>query len=159
MVSGLNQMYMSGGEYPDGSASKAVWRYDPRINVWQEMASMNTPRSELGTYEYVVGPCTTIPPLLRTFSPVVSNEMNPCLTVGLALLDGFIYAVGGWEGSSRLDSVERYEVETNTWSHVTNMRMAVTSPAVVTYQGNRQTDQKAKSRYRNGGGGTTCMHT
>ncbi len=54
---------------------------------------------------------------------------------GLALLDGFIYAVGGWEGSSRLDSVERYEVETNTWSYVTSMRMAVTSPAVVAHEG------------------------
>ncbi len=48
VVSGLNHMYMAGGEYPDGSASKAVWRYDPRINVWQEMAPMLTPRSELG---------------------------------------------------------------------------------------------------------------
>ena len=41
-------MYMSGGEYPDGSASQAFWRYDPVLDVWQEMASMQTPRSELG---------------------------------------------------------------------------------------------------------------
>ena len=39
---------MSGGEYPDGSASQAFWRYDPVLDVWQEMASMQTPRSELG---------------------------------------------------------------------------------------------------------------
>ena len=48
VVSGHNQMYMAGGEYPDGSASKAVWRFDPVLNIWQEMAQMMTPRSELG---------------------------------------------------------------------------------------------------------------
>ena len=48
VVSGQNKMYMAGGEYPDGSASKAVWRYDPTLDVWQEVESMQKPRSELG---------------------------------------------------------------------------------------------------------------
>ena len=48
VVSGQNKMYMAGGEYPDGSASKAVWRYDPALDVWQEVESMHTTRSELG---------------------------------------------------------------------------------------------------------------
>ena len=52
------------------------------------------------------------------------------------MLDGFVYAVGGWEGSSRLDSVERYNSESNTWHSIPNLRMAVTSPAVVTHEGN-----------------------
>ena len=43
-------MYMAGGEYPDGSASKAVWRYDPTLDVWQEVESMQKPRSELGEF-------------------------------------------------------------------------------------------------------------
>ena len=47
-MSGQNKMYMAGGEYPDGSASQAFWRYDPVLDVWQEMASMQSPRSELG---------------------------------------------------------------------------------------------------------------
>ena len=51
------------------------------------------------------------------------------------MLDGFVYAVGGWEGSSRLDSVERYNPESNTWHTIPNLRMAVTSPAVVTNEG------------------------
>ena len=41
---------MAGGEYPDGSASKAVWRYDPTLDVWQEVESMQKPRSELGEF-------------------------------------------------------------------------------------------------------------
>ena len=48
VVSGQNKVYMAGGEYPDGSASKAVWRYDPTLDVWQEVESMHTTRSELG---------------------------------------------------------------------------------------------------------------
>jgi hypothetical protein len=48
VVSGHNMMYMAGGEYPDGSASQAFMRYDPVLDLWQEMASLRTPRSELG---------------------------------------------------------------------------------------------------------------
>ena len=54
VVSGQNKMYMAGGEYPDGSASQAFWRYDPVLDVWQEMASMHTPRSELGMNEQCI---------------------------------------------------------------------------------------------------------
>ena len=39
---------MAGGEFPDGSASRCMWRYDPCFDSWQEMGSMNVPRSELG---------------------------------------------------------------------------------------------------------------
>jgi hypothetical protein len=35
--------------------------------------------------------------------------------LGLVMLDGYVYAVGGWDGRSRLDSVERYDPGTNTW--------------------------------------------
>jgi hypothetical protein len=37
----------AGGEYPDGSASRAMWRYDPVLNTWHEMAPMNVCRSSL----------------------------------------------------------------------------------------------------------------
>ena len=51
------------------------------------------------------------------------------------MLDGYIYAVGGWEGSARLDSVEQYSPASNSWSFVSPMKMAVTSPAVVAHDG------------------------
>jgi hypothetical protein len=54
---------------------------------------------------------------------------------GLAMLDGSVYAVGGWEGSFRLDSVERYDPDTNSWHIIAPMKMAVTSPAVVAHDG------------------------
>nr|CAD7260558.1 unnamed protein product [Timema shepardi] len=101
VASGKNTLYLAGGEFPDGSASRSMWRYDPILDVWQEMAPMLIPRSELG----------------------------------LAMLDGSVYAVGGWEGSYRLDCVERYDLDSNSWHFITPMKMAVTSPAVVAHDG------------------------
>ncbi|XP_033908286.2 kelch-like protein diablo isoform X2 [Acipenser ruthenus] len=100
VVSG-STLYLAGGEFPDGSASREMWRYDPCFDSWLEMAPMNVARSELG----------------------------------LAMLDGFVFAVGGWEGHSRLDSVECYNPHTNSWQFVEPMKMAVTSPAVVALDG------------------------
>jgi hypothetical protein len=37
-------LLIEGGEYPDGSASRAMWRYDPVLNTWHEMAPMNVCR-------------------------------------------------------------------------------------------------------------------
>lgn len=37
-------------------------------------------------------------------------------TVGVAILNGSLYAVGGRDGSSCLNSVERYDPHTNKWS-------------------------------------------
>ncbi|XP_048465841.1 kelch-like protein 20 isoform X1 [Rhincodon typus] len=101
LVASGSTLYLAGGEFPDGSASKEMWRYDPCFDMWHEMAAMNVARSELG----------------------------------LAMLDGFVFAVGGWEGSSRLDSVECYNPHTNTWHFLESMKMAVTSPAVVALHG------------------------
>lgn len=57
------------------------------------------------------------------------------LLTGLVMLDGFVYAVGGWEGRSRLDSVECYNPHTNSWQFTESVKMAVTSPAVVALDG------------------------
>ncbi|XP_069761585.1 LOW QUALITY PROTEIN: kelch-like protein 3 [Narcine bancroftii] len=101
LVASGSTLYLAGGEYSNGSASKVMWRYDVCHDVWHEMAPMNVTRSELG----------------------------------LAMLDGYVFAVGGWEGKSRLDSVEIYNPRTNTWRFLESMKIAVTSPAVVTLYG------------------------
>ena len=54
------------------------------------------------------------------------------------MLDGYVYAIGGWEGASRLDTVEKYNPETNTWSSVASLKIAVTSPAVAACNGEQQ---------------------
>ncbi|KAL3876219.1 hypothetical protein ACJMK2_034089 [Sinanodonta woodiana] len=99
--SGDCYLYLAGGEFPDGSASRSVYRFDQNLDLWQEMGPLNVARSELG----------------------------------LAMLDGHMYAVGGWDGKRRLDSVERYDPETNSWSFIPPMKMALTSPAVASLRG------------------------
>lgn len=47
-MSGKNNLYVAGGEYPDGKVSSRFWRYDSLLDAWTEMAPMLTPRSELG---------------------------------------------------------------------------------------------------------------
>ena len=41
--------------------------------------------------------------------------------MGVAVLDGFLYAVGGQDGVSCLNYVEKYDPESNKWSKVANM--------------------------------------
>ena len=41
---------------------------------------------------------------------------------GVASLDGYVYAVGGYDSSSQLRTVERYSVTTDTWDFVSPMR-------------------------------------
>ena len=43
-------LYVAGGEYPDGTASRSLWKYDPIFDQWHEMASMMMERSELGLF-------------------------------------------------------------------------------------------------------------
>lgn len=47
-------LYLAGGEFPDGSASREMWRYDPCFDSWLEMAPMNVARSELGKNQSIL---------------------------------------------------------------------------------------------------------
>ena len=42
-------------------------------------------------------------------------------TVGVAVLDGKLYAVGGRDGCSCLNSAEAYDPHTNKWTFVSSM--------------------------------------
>lgn len=43
------------------------------------------------------------------------------LGVGVAVLDGYLYAIGGSDGTSPLNTVEKYDPKTNRWSSVAPM--------------------------------------
>ncbi len=43
---------------------------------------------------------------------------------GVAILEGPLYAVGGHDGWSYLNTVERYDPESRSWSYVAPMSMA-----------------------------------
>ncbi|KAH8034785.1 hypothetical protein HPB51_002199 [Rhipicephalus microplus] len=55
--------------------------------------------------------------------------------VALAALDGCVYAIGGWDGTSRLACVECYDPASNRWDIVQPMKVPLTCPAVASLHG------------------------
>lgn len=41
--------------------------------------------------------------------------------VGVAVVNGLLYAIGGYDGQSRLSTVEVYNPETDSWTRVSSM--------------------------------------
>lgn len=41
---------------------------------------------------------------------------------GVCVHEQFIYAIGGYDGTNQLSSVERYDVELNQWQIITPLR-------------------------------------
>ncbi|XP_033114956.1 kelch-like protein 24 [Anneissia japonica] len=50
-------------------------------------------------------------------------------------LGNYVYVIGGYDGRSRLSSVERFNPKENKWEQVAPLSEALSSPAVVTFQG------------------------
>ena len=46
---------------------------------------------------------------------------TPRHRLGVAAIDGFIYAVGGSDGMIHLDSAEKYDLDKNTWTMLPSM--------------------------------------
>ena len=53
----------------------------------------------------------------------------------MAALDGFIYAIGGYDGTSRLSTVERYCPKTNRWTFVASLANATSKVFAVGLNG------------------------
>ncbi|OXB52347.1 hypothetical protein ASZ78_015175, partial [Callipepla squamata] len=50
-------------------------------------------------------------------------------------LNNCIYAMGGYDGTDQLNSTERYDVESDTWTFVAPMRYRRSALGVTVYQG------------------------
>lgn len=55
--------------------------------------------------------------------------------VSVAELNGLIYAIGGYDGHNRLNTVERYNPKTNQWSVITPMNMQRSDASACTLKG------------------------
>ncbi|KAK6022461.1 kelch repeat protein, partial [Ostertagia ostertagi] len=56
-------------------------------------------------------------------------------SLGVAALDGFLYAVGGTDGRHRYNLVERYDVRRNEWIRMTPMNTLRSGLAVSVLNG------------------------
>lgn len=54
---------------------------------------------------------------------------------GACALDTSLYAMGGYDGTDQLNSVEKYDVEKNSWSFVAPMKHRRSALGVTVHQG------------------------
>ena len=108
------------GGLDDVNCYRAVERYDPQSDEWNEVTSLKSPRggvgvAALGRYLYAAGGNDGSASLqtVEKYDPHVNkwSESAPMSKrragVGLAALNGYLYAVGGFDDASPLDTVER----------------------------------------------------
>ncbi|XP_069558862.1 kelch-like protein 20 isoform X2 [Brachyistius frenatus] len=140
-------LYLAGGEFPDGSASREMWRYDPCFDSWMEMAPMNVARSELGLvmldgFVYAVGGWEGRSRLdsVECYNPH-TNAWQFTESVKMAVtspavvaLDGLLYVTGGavLEDGDGTDLAQVYNPKTLVWTEVAPMQIARSGSAACT---------------------------
>nr|XP_028571274.1 kelch-like protein 4 isoform X1 [Podarcis muralis] len=133
-VAALNsKLYAVGGR--DGSSClKSMECFDPHTNKWSMCASMSKRRGGVGvaTYNgflYAVGGhdapasnhCSRLSDCVERYDPktdtwtTVAPLSVPRDAVGICPLGDRLYAVGGYDGQTYLDTVESYDAQNNEW--------------------------------------------
>uniref|UniRef100_A0A8B9UE60 Kelch like ECH associated protein 1 n=1 Tax=Anas zonorhyncha TaxID=75864 RepID=A0A8B9UE60_9AVES len=64
-----------------------------------------------------------------------NQKINFSSRAGVCALNNCIYAMGGYDGTDQLNSTERYDVESDSWSFVAPMRHRRSALGVTVYQG------------------------
>ncbi|XP_028296561.1 kelch-like protein 20 [Gouania willdenowi] len=120
-------IYTMGGYRDDGTTQRTAERYQPNINQWTFIASMNEGRSyasctTLNNKMYICGGWSNR--VLNTaeyYNPdtnqwtLITPMGTPRYRLGVVAYMGHIFAVGGSDGSRDLRSAEAYDPVTNTW--------------------------------------------
>lgn len=119
--------------------------YVPSSDLWLNLASLPRPLSHHGVAAVghnsllVAGGQNMDGSFSRAvwlFDPMFNSwceaaPMNaPKRSVSLAALDGFVYALGGWDGQTDLTSVERYDAARNQWKVLQPMKARLRAPMV-----------------------------
>ncbi len=67
--------------------------------------------------------------------------------ISVAVLDGFIYAIGGFDGHGRLKSTERYDADTNQWTLTASMNERRSDASATSLQGRVRTMRSTRLNY------------
>jgi N-acetylneuraminic acid mutarotase len=144
VVNGL--IYVVGGVDPNGNVLNLLEAFDPVANTWTSLSPMPTAREHLGVgvingVLYAVGGCpagsgcsyTTAEvdaydPSTDTWTTTTSLPASLCC-MGVSSLNGLLYAAGGGNGSSNLNSLYAFDPTTDTWSTESPMPVSPTTPA------------------------------
>ncbi|EPQ11113.1 Kelch-like protein 1 [Myotis brandtii] len=136
-VAALNgKLYSVGGR--DGSSClSSMEYYDPHTNKWNMCAPMCKRRGGVGVatcdgFLYAVGGhdapasnhCSRLLDYVERYDPktdtwtTVAPLSMPRDAVGVCLLGDRLYAVGGYDGQTYLNTMESYDPQTNEWTQV-----------------------------------------
>ncbi|XP_036404526.1 kelch-like ECH-associated protein 1B [Megalops cyprinoides] len=129
-------IYTAGGYYRQSLSYLEA--YNPCTGAWLRLADLQVPRSGLAACVisglfYAVGGRNNAPDgnmdsnTLDCYNPM-NNRWSPCAPmsvprnrIGVGVIDGMIYAVGGSHGCIHHNSVERYDPERDSWQLVAPM--------------------------------------
>ncbi|XP_033920717.1 kelch-like protein 5 isoform X1 [Melopsittacus undulatus] len=144
------KLYAVGGR--DGSSClKSVECFDPHTNKWTPCAQMSKRRGGVGVttwngFLYAIGghdaPASNLTsrlsdcverydPKTDTWTAVASMSISRD-AVGVCLLGDKLYAVGGYDGQTYLNTVESYDPQTNEWTQVAPLCLGRAGACVVT---------------------------
>uniref|UniRef100_A0A8C5DF04 Uncharacterized protein n=1 Tax=Gouania willdenowi TaxID=441366 RepID=A0A8C5DF04_GOUWI len=130
---------MGGYRDSDSTSRRTAERYQPNINQWTFIASMNLGRSyasctTLNNKIYICGGWSNGAMNTAEYYNPDTNQwtlITPMGThrykLGVIAYMGHIFAVGGNDGSRRRRSAEAYDPVTNTWYNVPKMLLLPTN--------------------------------
>ncbi|XP_071979120.1 kelch-like protein 4 [Engystomops pustulosus] len=144
-----NKLYAVGGR--DGSSClKSMECFDPHTNKWSMCAPMSKRRGGVGvaTYNgflYAVGGhdapasnlCSRLSDCMERYDPktdswtTVAPLSVPRDAVGVCSLGDRLYAVGGYDGQTYLNTVESYDAQTNEWTQEVPLNIGRAGACVV----------------------------
>ncbi|XP_023653290.1 kelch-like protein 4 isoform X1 [Paramormyrops kingsleyae] len=133
-VTALNGKLFAIGGRDGSSCLRSMECFDPHTNKWSTCSPMTKRRGGVGvaTYNnflYAVGGhdapasnhCSRLSDCVERYDPKTDEWTTmtplgvPRDAVGICLLGDRLYAVGGYDGQSYLNSVESYDAQTNEW--------------------------------------------
>ncbi|KAL2310811.1 hypothetical protein Nmel_002486, partial [Mimus melanotis] len=143
------RLYSVGGR--DGSSClSSMEYYDPHTNKWNMCAPMCKRRGGVGVatcdgFLYAVGGhdapasnhCSRLLDYVERYDPktdtwtMVAPLSMPRDAVGVCLLGDKLYAVGGYDGQSYLNTMEAYDPQTNEWTQMASLNIGRAGACVV----------------------------
>ncbi|KPP59199.1 kelch-like protein 4-like [Scleropages formosus] len=138
-VTALNGKLFAVGGRDGSSCLRSMECFDPHTNKWSMCAPMSKRRGGVGvaTYNgflYAVGGhdapasnhCSRLSDCVERYDPktdtwtTVAPLSVPRDAVGVCLLGDRLYAVGGYDGQTYLNTVESYDAQNNEWTELLN---------------------------------------
>ncbi|XP_053555328.1 kelch-like protein 4 [Bombina bombina] len=149
-VAALNSKLYAVGGRDGGSCLKSMECFDPHTNKWSMCSPMSKRRGGVGvaTYNgflYAVGGhdapasnhCSRLSDCVERYDPKTDNWTSvaplsvPRDAVGVCPLGDRLYAVGGYDGQTYLNTVESYDAQTNEWTQDVSLNIGRAGACIV----------------------------